>query len=179
MFSDGRRVQLLPALPLLLRVYCWRAPAAGVHALRFRAPLHPGGRVCHAAPVPPRSGRGTQCCQVPAVLRIRIRIHFGQVDPDPHWEYGSGSRRAQITHKSEETLKFWSARCSRLRDEDSCWSLDVLYGGLGISKMQFLKKNLVFSYVNVFQFLVIKTLNLDPDPHWNQCGSATLAGIIG
>jgi hypothetical protein len=37
-----------------------------------------------------------------AVLRIRIRIHFGQLDPDPHWEYGSGSRRAKITHKREE-----------------------------------------------------------------------------
>ncbi len=27
-----------------------------------------------------------------SVLRIRIRILFGQLgDPDPHWEYGSGS----------------------------------------------------------------------------------------
>jgi hypothetical protein len=91
-FSDDRCVQLLPALPLLLRVHSWRVAAPGVHALRFRAPLHPGGRVCHAAPVPSRSGRGTQCRQVTAaVLRIRIRIHFGQwirirignTDPDP------------------------------------------------------------------------------------------------
>jgi hypothetical protein len=45
-----------------------------------------------------------------AVLRIltRIRIHFGRLDPDPHWEYGSGSgsRRAKITHKSEENSSF-------------------------------------------------------------------------
>jgi hypothetical protein len=27
-------------------------------------------------------------------------------DPDPHWKYGSGSRRAKITHKSEETSSF-------------------------------------------------------------------------
>jgi hypothetical protein len=27
---------------------------------------------------------------------------FGRLDPDPHWEYGSGFRRAKMTHKSEE-----------------------------------------------------------------------------
>jgi hypothetical protein len=36
------------------------------------------------------------------VLRIPIRIHFSRLDPDPHWEYGSGSRRAKMNHKSEE-----------------------------------------------------------------------------
>jgi hypothetical protein len=43
-----------------------------------------------------------------AVLRIltRIRIHFGQLDPDPHWEYGSGSRRAKMTHKRLENSSF-------------------------------------------------------------------------
>ncbi len=25
----------------------------------------------------------------------RKRIHFGRLDPDMHWEYGSGSRRAK------------------------------------------------------------------------------------
>ncbi len=43
-------------------------------------------------------------------------------------------------------------------------------GALGISKLQFLrkknKKNFTCKYL---QFLVIKTL--DPDPHWNKCGS--------
>jgi hypothetical protein len=28
-------------------------------------------------------------------------IHFGLQDPDPHWEYGSGSRSAKMNHKSE------------------------------------------------------------------------------
>jgi hypothetical protein len=37
-------------------------------------------------------------------LRIRSRIHFGLLDPD--WEYGYGSRRAKITHKSEENSSF-------------------------------------------------------------------------
>jgi hypothetical protein len=41
-----------------------------------------------------------------SVLWIRIRIHFGRPDPNPRWEYGSGSRRAKITHKSEENSSF-------------------------------------------------------------------------
>jgi hypothetical protein len=41
--------------------------------------------------------------------------------------------------------------------------MDVLYGGLGLDKLQFLIKNIskIFSAVNFFQFLVIKTLDLD------------------
>jgi hypothetical protein len=43
------------------------------------------------------------------------------------------------------------------------FSLDVLYRGLGISKLQFLIKKIsnFFSAANYFQFFVIKTL--DPD----------------
>jgi hypothetical protein len=40
------------------------------------------------------------------VLRIRIRIHFGRLDPDPNWEFESGSRRAKMNHKSEESSSF-------------------------------------------------------------------------
>jgi hypothetical protein len=40
-----------------------------------------------------------QCCGSGSA---RIHIHFGQLDTDPHWEYGSGSGRAKITYKSEE-----------------------------------------------------------------------------
>jgi hypothetical protein len=72
----------------------------------------------------------------------RIRIHFGLLDPhpDPHWEYGSGSgsKRAKVTHKSEENLSFGVL----LRDEDFSCSLEVLYEGLGISKLQFFIKNI-------------------------------------
>jgi hypothetical protein len=64
-----------------------------------------------------------------------------------------------MTHKSEENLSFeMHARCFLLRDEDVSFSFDVLYGDIGKSKLQ---------------FLVIKTVDLDPDPHWLQCGSAT------
>jgi hypothetical protein len=48
----------------------------------------------------------------------------------------------------------------------SC-SLDVLYGGLGIIKMQLLIKKIfkqIFSAEKFCQFLVIKAL--DPDPDW-------------
>jgi hypothetical protein len=43
----------------------------------------------------------------------------------------------------------------------------VLYGGLGISKLQLFITKFFFSAVIFFQFLVIKTLDseLDPDPH--------------
>jgi hypothetical protein len=50
-----------------------------------------------------------QCCESRSGS-ARIRIHFGELDPDPdlHWEYrsGSGSRRAKITQKSEENSSF-------------------------------------------------------------------------
>ncbi len=62
---------------------------------------------------------------------------------------------------------FWRAGCSHLRAEGFSCSLDVLYGDLGISKLQFLIKKIkskFFFVVNFFQYLVIKTL--DPDPHW-------------
>ncbi len=38
----------------------------------------------------------------------RIRIHFGRLDPDPHWEDGSGfgSMRVKTNQKSEENSSF-------------------------------------------------------------------------
>jgi hypothetical protein len=50
----------------------------------------------------------TQCDQIlPYRPVLWIRIHFGRrPDPDPHWEYGSGSRRAKMNHKSEENSSF-------------------------------------------------------------------------
>ncbi len=104
---------------------------------------------------------------------IQIRIRIGNTDPDLY--------RIQIGQN--DPRKWRKLTCAVLRDEDFSYSLDVLYGGLGISKLQFLMKkiNKKISVVNIFQFLVIKTLDLDPDPHrkklpdphWNQCGSTT------
>ncbi len=55
---------------------------------------------------------------------------------------------------------FWRVGWPLLRAE----GLDILYGGLGIGKLQFLikKKFKFFSAVIFFQFLVIKAL----DPDW-------------
>jgi hypothetical protein len=49
---------------------------------------------------------------------IRIRIHFRRLDPNPHWEYGSGSRRVRIkmTHKMKKIhvldVIFWGMKTS-------------------------------------------------------------------
>ncbi len=62
------------------------------------------------------------------------------VDPDPDSESGSG--RAKMTHKSREKklykFMFWSVGWPLLRAEGLFCNLDILYGGLGISKLQFL-----------------------------------------
>jgi hypothetical protein len=55
------------------------------------------------------------------------------VDPDPDSEYGSGFRRAKMTHKSRQKIKKF--RCSLLRAEGFFCNLDVLYGGPGIGKL--------------------------------------------
>jgi hypothetical protein len=55
--------------------------------------------------------------------------------PDP--------RRVKMAHKNWKKLRnfmFWSAECYLLRAEGFSCSLSVLYGGLGISKPQFLIK---------------------------------------
>ncbi len=53
---------------------------------------------------------------------------------------------------------------SLLRAEGFYYCLDVLYGGLGEKQIAiFYLKNLFFSAVNFFEFLVIKILDPDPD----------------
>ncbi len=63
-------------------------------------------------PIPPAAGTPTE--PVSAVVPDP-RINFDRLDPDPHWEYGSGSRRAKMTNKSEENSSFGA--------------LDVLFSG--------------------------------------------------
>ncbi len=57
---------------------------------------------------------------------------------------------------------FWNTRCSLLRAEGFSCSLDVLYGGLGIIKLQ-------VSAVFFCQILVIKTLDPYLEPHSLEC----------
>ncbi len=66
-----------------------------------------------------------------------------------------------MAHKIRKKL-----RCSLLRAEGFSCSLDVFYGGLGISKWQFLKKKTKFSAELIFKFLAMKTLDPDLDPDW-------------
>jgi hypothetical protein len=90
---------------------------------------------------------------------ILIPDSIRSVDPDPYSE--SGSRRAKMTQKSRKKLRnsmFWNA-------EGFYCNLEVLYGGPGIVSVNscfWYKKMNFFSAVNLFQFLVIKTL----DPYW-------------
>jgi hypothetical protein len=71
-------------------------------------------------------------------------------------ESGPESRRSKITQKNRN--KFWSAGCSLLRAEGFSCSLDVLYGGLGISKLKFVSKNKIkILAANVFSIFVHQT----------------------
>ncbi len=76
-----------------------------------------------------------------------------------------------MTHKNRESPEFscfLSTGCSLLRAEGFSCSLGVLYGGLGISKLQFLIKiiEIKFPAINFFKFQVIKPwIRIrDPDP---------------
>jgi hypothetical protein len=63
---------------------------------------------------------------------------IGSVDQDPDSESGSGSRRAKMTHKKIKefhVLKCWMASFESCRLFSNLY---VLYGGLGIGKLQFL-----------------------------------------
>ncbi len=63
---------------------------------------------------------------------------------------------------------FWITGCSLLRTEGFSCSLGVLYGGLGISKLQFFIKKIKIKFpaVNFSQVWVIKPwIRIrDPDP---------------
>ncbi len=79
--------------------------------------------------------------------------------PDPHSNFGSGSgsRRAKMTHKNSKKsriLMFLSTGCSLLRAEGFSCSLGILYGGLGISKLQFLIKKIEIKFpaIHFFNF---------------------------
>ncbi len=80
------------------------------------------------------------------------------VDPDS----GAGwEKDPQKLKKKLRNFIFWSAWCSLWRAEGFSCSLDVLNGGLGISKFQFLIKNVFFQLYIFSQFWIIKTLNAD------------------
>ncbi len=76
-----------------------------------------------------------------------------------------------MTHKNRKKYRifmFLCTGCSLLRTEGFYNSLGVLYGGLGISKLQFLIKKIEIKFptINFFQFQVINPwIRIrDPDP---------------
>jgi hypothetical protein len=76
---------------------------------------------------------------------------------DPEFRIRIGSRRAKMTHKNikkSRIFMFLSTGCSLLWAEGFSCSLGVLYGGLGISKLQFLIKKIEIKFpaINFFQF---------------------------
>jgi hypothetical protein len=74
------------------------------------------------------------------VCRIRIRIDFGRLDPlemRTRIRIQEGKNDPQ-KYKKGRNFKFLNAECFLLRAEDFSCSLDVLYGGLGKCKVQFL-----------------------------------------
>jgi hypothetical protein len=63
---------------------------------------------------------------------------------------------------------FLSAGCSPFKADGLSCSWDVLSGGLGISKLQSLIKKIYIKFYAVnflLLFLVLKTLDLEPDLH--------------
>jgi hypothetical protein len=80
-------------------------------------------------------------------IRIWIRIQIA--DPDP-----GGEKLPTKIEKSPEFSCFLSTGCSLLRAEGFSCILGVLYGGLGISKLHFLIKNIEIKFpdINFFNF---------------------------
>ncbi len=48
-------------------------------------------------------------------MRVRIRIKFGRLDPDPHSQCGSGSKWARFTQKKRRRVLFLRAGYSLQR----------------------------------------------------------------
>ncbi len=116
------------------------------------------------------------------MLWIRIRIDFGRLDPN---------LTAKMTHKNRKNEEI---SCFEVLDVHS-WgavgfscSLDILHGGVGIKKLQFLiqkRARFFLSAVNFLNFFVNKTWIriylkcwIRIRTHWNQYGSATLLEAI-
>jgi hypothetical protein len=92
---------------------------------------------------------------------------------------------------------FLSVGWPLFRAEGFFYNLDILYGGLGIGKLQFLikeKKNFSYNFFSIFGHLSPGSVldpYLDPDPYWsptsnsgsgsvkNEYGSTTLFRTTG
>ncbi len=102
-------------------------------------------------PVPPKECRDN-CVSDPNPYWIRIRIRI-------RIQEGKNLNDQQKLYKILRNFMIWSGGCSLLRAEGFFCSLDVLYGGLGIGKLQSLIKkilNFCFSCKFFLRFSVTK-----------------------
>jgi hypothetical protein len=94
-----------------------------------------------------------------------------------------------MTHKNRKKSRifmFLSTGCSLLRAEGFSSSLGVLYGGIGISKLQFLIKKIEIKFptINFYKFFsILGHQTLDPDPgsgirisNYKNAGSGSVSG---
>jgi hypothetical protein len=71
-----------------------------------------------------------------------------------------------MTHKNRKKSRifmFLSIGCSLLRADGFSCSLGVLYGGLGISKLQFFIKKIEIKFPAIIFFSILGHQTLDPD----------------
>ncbi len=80
-----------------------------------------------------------------------IRIRIRNPDPDP-----GGQKWPTKEEKNLYKFMYWSVGWPLLRAEGFFCNLDILYGGLGIGKLQFLIKIFFFSAVIFFNFWSLK-----------------------
>ncbi len=99
-------------------------------------------------------------------LQIRIRIQEGKNVPHT------------VNREKSRIFMFLSTGCSLLRDESVSCSLGVLYGGLGVSKLQFLIKKIEIKFPAI-NFLNFRSSNTGSGSALNQCGSETLQKSTG
>jgi hypothetical protein len=72
-----------------------------------------------------------------------------------------------MTHKNRKKSRIFmclSTGCFLLRAEGFSCSLGVLFGGLGISKLQFLIKKIEIKFPAINFFSILGHQTLDPDP---------------
>jgi hypothetical protein len=81
-----------------------------------------------------------------------------------HIAYSARQEGKNDPQKRKKRNKFRGAGCSLLKADGFSCSLNVFYEGLSICKLQFLIIKKYSAVIFFFHFLVIKTLDLDPDP---------------
>jgi hypothetical protein len=99
---------------------------------------------------------------IKTVFRIRIRIRINL----SCWIWIWIQEGKNYPQKKSRIFMFLSTGtgCYLLRAEGFSCSLGVLFGGLGISKLQFLIKKIEIKFPAIIFFSILGHQTLDPDP---------------